>query len=149
MEKLKKYLPLVAVILAVVAVAMMFLPAFEGEANKDIKGFNAVFGYSMMGMKVLDFSFMNLVPYVLLIVGIVCAGMVSKKEDNFVISIVAAVCMLVAGIFFFMVPNFSVSAIPGISVNAKIGTGAILSAVCSIAGAVCVAIPAVLKKLGK
>ena len=143
MDKLKKYLPLVAVILAVVAVAMMFLPAFEG--NSEIKGFNAVFGYSLMGFKLLDFSFMNLIPYVLLIVGIACAGMVSKKEDNFVISIVAAVCMLVAGIFFFMTPNFCNPAVEG----AKLGTGLMLSAICSIAGAVCVVIPAILKKLGK
>ena len=149
MEKLKKYLPLVAVILAVVAVAMMFLPAFEGEVNNDIKGFNTIFGYkqSFMGyeMELLKFSFMNLVPYVLLIVGIACAGMVSKKEDGFIVAIVAAACMLVAGIFFFMVPNFCNPAVEGV----KIGAGPTIAAICSIIAAVCVVVPAILKKLGK
>lgn len=150
MEKLKKYLPLVAVILAVVAIAMIFLPCSKG--NDDWKGFNAVFGYSMsafgMTVNVFEFSFMNLLTYVLVIVGLVCAAMAAKK-DNIIVNIVGAVCLLVAGIFFFMTPNFIVVTGGGSAEGLELGTGPIIAAICSILAAVCVAVPAVLKKLGK
>ena len=144
MEKLKKYLPLVAGILAIVAVVMMFLPAVEfyGATNS---GLQVTFG-----MEGWSFSFMSLLTYVLALVGAVLCFMAAKK-DSFILNIVAAIVLVVAAIFFFMAPNFAMGpgGITAAQIGCSAGIGAVLGGVCSILAAVGIAVPAVLNKLGK
>ena len=151
MEKLKKYSPLIAGILAIVAAVMIFLPAvqqtsFYGTATDS--GLNVTFGLNGWA-----FSFMNLVTYALAILGAVLCFMSVKKEND-ALNIIAAVILVVAAVFFFMTVNFSTVEIMGVKTSANsfgcsLGIGAILGGICSIIAAVGIVCPLVLKKLGK
>ena len=108
MKKYVSYLPLIATILGAIALISLFMPAVEA-GEESYKGINAVIGYSqsIMGfkVKVLEFSVMNLVPYVLVLVGIACASSMRKSTET-KSAWVGAVCFIVAGVMFFMAPNF-------------------------------------------
>ena len=74
-SNLGKLLYLVAAALGVVAVVMMFARVVEYEVLKETVGFKGsevVFGYTNeLDVKTLKFSFMALLPYVLVLVGVV------------------------------------------------------------------------------
>ncbi|MBR2375375.1 MAG: hypothetical protein IKA88_03710, partial [Clostridia bacterium] len=77
------------------------------------KGWETVVGYSkkfeVFGnetkIKFLEFSVMNLVPYVLVLVGLSCAATL-RKANNPTSAWIGAVCFIAAGVLFFMAPNF-------------------------------------------
>ena len=72
-------LPVVAALLAVVAICMMFVPAvvrassLSDKLNITYTGAQVTFGYkeANTGIEIFAFSFMNFLPYLLLVAGIV------------------------------------------------------------------------------
>lgn len=161
MKALKKYLPLIAAALGLIAVIMIFCPAIAGkETDSSYNGLKAVFGHSekVLGKKVgvLDFSFMNLLTYVLAIAGIVCSVLAYRNPKNKLMSLIATVCFAVAAIFFFCTIAFTAISddmLMGGLVKAsdvkdglELGIGAILGGVASILAAVASIAPVVLKK---
>ncbi len=110
MKKFVTYLPLIATILGVLALVSLFMPMVELEVVEgSYKGWETVIGCSesFMGFKVkmLEFSVMNLVPYVLVLVGLSCAATL-RKANNPTSAWIGAVCFIAAGVLFFMAPNF-------------------------------------------
>lgn len=159
MKSLKKYAPLVAVLAAVIALVMIFLPALAVE-KETYNGIKAVFGYSKKStqgsftvqQEILKFSVMNLLTYVLVIVGGLCAFLSAKDSKKTIFSLIAAICLLVAGVFFFLTVNFTVIPENPLDLTAKdigfeLGVGAIIGGIVSIIGALFASVPAVSKML--
>ncbi|MBQ9117597.1 MAG: hypothetical protein IJY11_00140 [Clostridia bacterium] len=166
MEKIKKFAPIGAVVLALVAIIMCFLPgaAVEGDS---MSVWETIFGYSETyageSMNVVGFSFLNLIPLLCVVVGAVLVVLNVMGKGSNLFGIVAAVLFVVAGIFFFLVttnamPGSYFDTIPEAYRDASweaakdawdLGVGAILAAICSIIAAVCAACPVVLDKMGK
>ena len=145
MEKLKKHLPLISAILAVVAFLMLFVPVILNVWDPEFGthtffGFESVFGthkdFYGTTVHVLRYSFWNLLSY-LLVVYVAVFGFVCRKKVNAKLGIFTGVCALAAGIIFFLVLQTTFFANQGVT-GALIGPGAIVAGVCSILS--CVAI---------
>lgn len=146
---LGKILACVAAVLGLVAFFMMFAPAAKYEVLKQTEtysGANLAFGYTAKvagsgTAQVWKFSFMNFLTYVLVIVGIVFAVLSLLGKLGKISAIVAAVCFLVAGIFYFCAIPFSVSAIENAELAKKakeglsLGAGAIVGGIFAIISA--------------
>ena len=111
MEKLKKHLPLISAILAVVAFLMLFVPVILNVWDPEFGthtffGFESVFGthkdFYGTTVHVLRYSFWNLLSY-LLVVYVAVFGFVCRKKVNAKLGIFTGVCALAAGIIFFLV----------------------------------------------
>jgi hypothetical protein len=100
MKALKKWFPLISLICGALALVMIFLPAIEAPGD-DWNGLNICFGKKDL----FKFSILNLVPYVLAIVGGALAYLAAKKENN-TMKYAAIACFAVAAIFFFISKNF-------------------------------------------
>lgn len=157
----------VSAVLGLVALLLIFAPAI-GVKDQDATytGLQAAFGYTEKGkigeLQLFKFSFMNLLPYLLVLVGIVFSVLAVLGKLGKIAPIVGAVCYLVAGIFFFCALAFCVlgddinsllglgSLLAGKDGNAKdfltLGAGAIVSGVLSILAALVSAATLVLKK---
>lgn len=102
-----------AVLLALVAFFLMFAPA-AGNNDSYFTGAQMAFGYSktveVLGNKVttsiLNFSFLNFLPYLLILIGIVFSGLAVFGKLGKISPIIAAVCYLAAGVLFFCVVPF-------------------------------------------
>lgn len=139
MEKLKKHLPLISAILAVVAFLMLFVPVILNVWDPEFGthtffGFESVFGthkdFYGTTVHVLRYSFWNLLSY-LLVVYVAVFGFVCRKKVNAKLGIFTGVCALAAGIIFFLVLQTTFFANQGVT-GALIGPGAIVAGVCSI-----------------
>ena len=151
-SKALKFVDFASILLGLVAIFMIFVVAItnlEGGAVASFTGWDVVFGYSVtstvLGSQItttyLDFSFMNLIPYILLIVGVVllvlnCIG----KRIKFLYFICAG-CFIAAAVLFFLTISMTVVHMamigpvssPMIDLsNASLGVGPIISAICSI-----------------
>lgn len=157
MKKVIKFLPLVAAVLGLIAVISLFLPAFVVAGN-DFPGLAAVIGHTKkvatMSFRLLDFSFMNLVTYLLTLGGIVCAVLAYVKNKKTVFAWIAIGCFAIAGILFFLVMSLAVVGNGWMAVfgpytlaNAgKLGYGAILAGVSCLVAAVAVLLNKLLNK---
>ena len=149
MDKVKKYLPWAAVVLAALAVVLfLFCDAvkaeFMGMSDAD-NGLNITFGRNGN-----DFNIMSLITVLLAVAALVLSALYALK-GNELMGIIAAACFVVAAIFFFCTKNFFLSANDAKEAADmfKLAIGSILAGILSIVGAVAVAVPVVLKKLGK
>ena len=163
MKAFKKFAPVIAALLGVVAIVMLFLPAVVAGENS-FNGLKAVFGWtkttkSIVGTietEMLKFSFMNLLSYILVAVGVVLSVLTFLGKGNKFFALIAAACFIVAAVFFFCTIPFTVvadgwnklaSAIGGnIKEGWKLGAGPIIAAICSILAAGTAVAPALLKK---
>lgn len=150
---LGKILNLVAIAFGVVAIAMIFVTSmningsvFGLEGTTSFTGLDVVFGMSEGDVTFIEFSFLNLLPYVLLVVAVILLilsllGVVKKNLVNYV----AALLMIVAGVLFFLTVNFTIlneafqSAIDLVNiakelVTKTLGVGAIVAGIASILG---------------
>lgn len=100
-------------ILGLVAVVMMFLPAIGvKDSDKTYTGLQIAFGYKtqILGtdVAIFNFSFMNLLTYILALAGTVVAllGLVGKNFAGALFRFVAAGCFIVSAVFFFLSLNF-------------------------------------------
>ena len=155
-----------AVLFAIVAVCMMFVNAVELVSGDSVlaqyKGTQVAFGYSetypIIGeVKFLNFSFMNLLPYLLALAGGVVAVLAALGKKSFLLNVIAAACFVAAAIFFFTAASYvSVAGSEGSGTlnalvknivdalkdgdNLKIAIGSILGGVFSVIAAACSAL---------
>lgn len=158
------YLPLAAVLLGIVAIVMLFVPAVVASEDVSYTGLQVVFGYSektdifgsQLVTEMLSFSFMNLLPYILVLVGVVCCVLAFMNPKNKLFAFVAFVCFVVAAVFFFLAVSFTIPAegweeLAGalntdIKADWTLGAGAIVAGITSALSALVVAGSAVLNK---
>lgn len=158
---LGKILGLVAAVLGLVAVCMIFVDTvkvpdteilgkvIEGEGYTGLK---VAFGYKTDDVAVFSFSFMAVVPYLLMIAGVVLAVVNSMaKKSNKILDIVVCGLFVVAAVLCFVMPNFVVCADTllgkiAAEIDYTLAIGAIVSAITSILAAAAVLVKALMKK---
>ena len=117
---MRKWFDLAAVVLAVVAIIMMFVPAitiYEGtNLEKTFSGLQVIFGYVEKGdyteFAWFNFSFMNLLTYILFIAGVVVLVLNMFGKSGKFGSFIALGCFVVAAVFSFCAVGF---AVPGVN----------------------------------
>ncbi len=142
----------------VLAIIMFFLP-FVGNEGGNINGWQAIFGAEE---EAFDFSFMNLVTLILVVLGAACCAMGAKKSDDKILPLVGAGVLALAGIFFFCAVSFSQidsTLFEGMGMTGAaldlyidllketldIGVGAIIAGIACLGGAACSVVSFVLK----
>lgn len=158
---LGKILSFVALALGVVALCMIFVTVVAtpdkttlGVTVEGIKvsGLKAAFGYSEEDVANLAFSFMALLPWILVLAGVVLSALNTfAKKASKVLDFVAVIAFVAAGVLFFIMPSFLVFAetVPGAILEAlewKLAVGAIVAAICSIVAGALVLAKNLLKK---
>ena len=143
-----------SVIFAIVALCMLFVNAVELVSGDNVlvqyKGTQVAFGYSetypIIGeVKFLNFSFMNLLPYLLVLGGGVVAVLAALGKKSFLLNVIATACFVAEG------SGSLSSAIKSIvdalkdGENLKIAIGSILGGVFSIIAAACSALKIIVK----
>ena len=135
---LNKLLAFASAILAVVAVVMIFLPQIAAVNSDTVYNGIAIafgktlsetdltiFGFNLFkGSAVIDFSFPNLLAYILVVVGLVIVvlqllGIFKGK----IATIIAALCLIAGGILFFFALRFSTITTSGGSLGILGGSG--------------------------
>ena len=155
-----------AVLFAIAAVCMMFLNAVELVSGENVlaqyTGVQVAFGYSetypIIGeVKFLNFSIMNLLPYILALAGAVVALLAALSKKSFLLNIIAVACFVAAAVFFFTAASYvSVAGSEGSGTlnvlvknivdalkdgdNLKIAIGSLLGGVFSVVAAACSAL---------
>lgn len=147
-------LAMLSIVCGVVSICMMFVKSINvvGYLNtsKEYTGMQATFGYTAENSKVseLAFSFMNLLPYILLVVAIVLVVLsilgVSKSK---IVKFVACGLFVVSGILFFCEGSFTVlgdlfnnkatqivGSITSAEITANLAVGAIVAGASSLVG---------------
>ena len=104
-----------AVLLGLVAIAMIFVPTVtvKGIINTyTFTGLNLAFGCNLENTStaIFEFSFMNLLTYILALAVTVVAlmGLIKNSFASGLFRIIAAACFIVSGVFFFMSINFCI-----------------------------------------
>ncbi len=159
---LGKILYAVAAVLGLVAVVMLFVQAVKvpdvetalGTIKNDggYTGLQVAFGKSEEDVKVLSFSFMALLPVLLVIAGSVLSALqMASKKGSKILDYVAVVCFVVAGVLYFIMPSFVVGAdtIVGkiaAEIDYVLAVGSIVAAICSILAGATVLVKNLLKK---
>lgn len=171
---MKKYLDKiilgVAIVLALVAIFMLFAPAVVAkEGDGSYTGFEAAFGkkgtHPLLGdITMLDAS-AAMLPFLLLIIGVCVAGVAIWGKGGIIMPIAAAAIFVVAGVLYFMMglllsPHYyeaykalgiadKSAYVKYLRENFTVGYGSIVGGIFSIlAGLACVA-PVILKKVIK
>lgn len=146
-NNLAKYFPFATIVLSILAFVMLFLPAIvtkEAKLDTDYSGFQLAFGYKEMHGKevtILSFSFMNFLTVLLPLAALVLTALNAfGKKQNKLFTLLAAICLAVAGVFFFCSLGFSSFNVHEKLVDEtkelfKLGIGAILGGVFSLLGA--------------
>ena len=155
-----------AVLFAIAAVCMMFLNAVELVSGENVlaqyTGVQVAFGYSetypIIGeVKFLNFSIMNLLPYILALAGAVVALLAALSKKSFLLNIIAVACFVAAAVCFFTAASYvSVAGSEGSGTlnvlvknivdalkdgdNLKIAIGSLLGGVFSVVAAACSAL---------
>ncbi len=142
MKKYLKFAPWVMVGFAVLALLMLFAPQLVTDGDGEMSGVDVIFGYEIYGEELLQFSFMNLVTYLLLVAMAIFAVASYIKEDKKLLIIAIALSFLTM-IFFFMTKTFVVP-VEGVKELIReycsLGVGAIFGAIFSmLAGGVGIA----------
>ncbi len=159
---LNQIMSVVAIVLGVVALAMMFVTTVNVPATdlgvlgtveyEGYTGLNVAFGYSENDVAILSFSFMALLPYVMVLAGIVLTALNTfGKKSSRLFDDIAGGLLLVAGVMFFMMPNFmvfadNIAAKVVAELDFKIVIGAIVAAVSSLVAGVAMFAKTFLKK---
>lgn len=103
-----------AILLALVAFFLMFAPAIGDKAGTTYTGAQIAFGfketYRSASLQALNFSFMNFLPYLLLLIGVAFGILVLFGKLKFISKIVSAGCFIAAGVFFFCAVQFTMPA---------------------------------------
>lgn len=142
-----------AVLLGLVAIAMIFVPTVtvKGIINTyTFTGLNLAFGCNLENTStaIFEFSFMNLLTYILALAGTVVAlmGLIKNSFASGLFRIIAAACFIVSGVFFFMSLNFCIpnttateafKLIGDIKSNGVLAVGAYIGGITAIIAGVC------------
>lgn len=105
--------PFLSALLGIAAIVMIFLPAIGiKDSDTTYTGIQVVFGYTaktMLGDVVhLNFSFMNLLTYILVAGGVVFTVLGMLGKGSKFASFISAVAFIVAGVFFFLTVSYCV-----------------------------------------
>lgn len=153
---LGKILGFVVALLGLVAICMVFVDAVTtgdkevfGVTVEGVKysGIKLIFGVKENDMAVLSFSFMALIPVILVLAGTVLSVLNALKDDAKLVNFIIAGMFVVAGVLYFIMPNFMVFAdtISGAFVKElefKLAVGSIIAGICSVlAGVISLAKP--------
>lgn len=153
MDKIKKYLPLVAAGLAALAI-ILGLACDSVVYGKDtmfefgMSGWETVFPAEVMAMIMV----MPFLTFALVIVGGIQSLKAYFDPENEKASYIATACFLVAGIFFFFFKLFYCNAADMTKEDMKeidLGVGAIIGAICSLLAAAASSVPCIAKLLKK
>ncbi len=96
-------------IFAIVAIVMMFVTAIKVE-DTSYSGLNVIFGHSVgegISVEVFQFSFMNLLSY-LLILGVFILSILSVAKGGNLIGFLLLIISIVAGVFLLLTKQFIV-----------------------------------------
>lgn len=150
-KQISSIVSLISAALGIVALVMIFLPAIGvKDTETTYTGLQIVFGYKekpfMSEVTVFEFSFMNLLTYLLVIAGVVFTVLGLLGKGSKFATFIAAICFLVGGIFFFFqlqfcIPNTTVSNVTSlfggnIKEIGSLGAGSIIGGICSILAAI-------------
>ncbi|MCI8820758.1 MAG: hypothetical protein HFK02_05075 [Clostridia bacterium] len=161
-----------AALLALVAIFLMFAPAAVCELipetpltkaqTVNYTGIQLTFGYTeittvpVIGTEVkteiFKFSFANFLPYILLAAGIAFSVLTAFGKLGKISPIVAAACLVVAGVLFFLAPDMCVPAsdnkelVKNLKDSLSLASGAIVAGVLSVIAALLALVPLFLKK---
>lgn len=115
-SQISKYLGFAALVFSLLAVVMIFLPAIGVKDRDDtFSGLQVAFGYKktakFFGQEItstyFNFSFMNLLTYLLPLAAFVLLALSAfGKKQNKLFVFIAAACLIVSAVFFFMNLNF-------------------------------------------
>lgn len=132
----------IAVLLGIVAIVMMFVPSIGiKDSDTTFTGMEATFGCerkNLVTFTVFEFSTMNLISYILVAGGIVFTILGALGRGSKFAGFIAAGAFVVAGVFFFLMPQYTVinsdvtRYLGNLNDNLTLGAGAIVSAVCSL-----------------
>lgn len=154
-SNLGKPLAFVAAVLGLVAVVMLFLPAIGiKDTDTTYTGLQITFGCKVPFLSheytIFNFSFMNLLTYILAVVGIVFSVLSAVGKGSKFASFIAAAAFAVSGVFFFLsvsytLPNENASRIISLIIAfvgdvkdvLTLAYGAIIGGVASLLAAVC------------
>lgn len=153
---------LVACVLGVAAICMIALTSMNVKGSvlgftstSEFTGIQTTFGYkSENGVEYLLFSFMNLLPYILVLVAtLISVAKVFGKMDSGLMGFIALGLFVAGGVLFLLNTQFTVLSenyanaikIAGSLVTKSLGTGAIISACCSFGGALAILLPRFVK----
>lgn len=156
-----KILTLDAMLLALVAVFMMFAPAVSASWDTEYTGLQVAFGYTAKSEALANIPVFSayFIPYLLIVIGLVFSVLsllgVLPKISKFV----AIGCYIAAGVLFFLAVQMVTPYVAdGINGDAKkeliskyrenftLGIGAILAGIFALMAAVVTALPVFLKK---
>lgn len=155
-----KILGFIVALLGLVAVCMVFVDAVTtgdkevfGATIEGVKysGIKVAFGVKENDIAVLKFSIMALLPVVLALAGTVLSVFNTLKKDAKLINFIIAGMFVVAGVLYFIMPNFMVFAdtlAGGVAeaLEFKLAIGSIIAGVCSVlAGVISLAKPFIKK----
>lgn len=162
---LGKVIYALAIVAGIAAICMMFVTSLRIEGNlsflrstSEFTGAQTTFGYATENATYFQFSFMNLLPYVLVLVAVVLTalklfGVLKSNLFDFL----SLAMFVVAGVFFFLTVNFAVMS-EGLSnainvanrlttvVTTHLGVGAIVAGVLSLVSAFMLLIKAFVAK---
>ncbi len=100
--KLSPILAAASALLALVALLLIFAPAIVGKTfGTSYTGIETVFGKTKNNITILKFSFGNLVPYLLLLVGIVLAVLATLGKGGNLVAFLTAAAFVAAGVLLF------------------------------------------------
>jgi len=159
-SNLGKVLGIVAAVLGIVAVCMIFIDTIKIPDSKILgkviegegyTGLQVAFGYKTDDVAVFNFSIMALLPYLLMIVGVIFSLLNANKKGNKGFDFVTALVFAAAAVLCFLMPSFvacSDTLLGEIAaeIDYVVATGAIVSAIASILAAVFVSIKAIMQK---
>ena len=152
MAALKKYLPILSVILAIIAVITLAMPAAERSA------YDFYYGVTYSGSEVAfgdgdypDFSFINVVKYLLVIIGAILC-IFARKEGKDKLNVTAAILFEISAVLFFLTTVNSTLKGGELTLAQQgftLASGSILGGIMCILAAAGIMVPYVLRKLGK
>lgn len=102
-KQISSIVSLISAALGIVALVMIFLPAIGvKDTEKTYTGLQIVFGYKtkivISEVTVFEFSFMNLLTYLLVIAGVIFTVLGLLGKGSKFATFIAAICFLVGGI---------------------------------------------------
>lgn len=157
-SNLGKILGVLAAVLGIVAICMIFVETVKVPDTKILgavvegagyTGLKVAFGFEESDVGVFAFSFMALLPYLLMIVGVVLSLLnATGKKGNKMLDFVSAILFVAAGVLCFLMPGFVVGADTVLgkiaeAVEYELAVGAIVSAIASIVAGVLAGVKAI------
>lgn len=148
-KNLNKILIAVSLLLGVLAIVMLCAAGIapKSDYKKVLDSYSMAkitFGYKTHGIEVFKFSFPNLLTYILIVAGLVCAVLALLGKGGKITAYVAAGLFLVGGVLYLCAGKL-LNSTSDATEFFTIGVGSLLGGIFSILAAVAVLVPTFLK----